>query len=94
MSISQRINKITKEKLNELQAKITLLKKRKLSSTELLDKIISFSIKYEKEFFKFLSEEKQSENINRPKKNFLEFFLSPIEGGGPEDYKEYDYNED
>lgn len=94
MSISQRINKITKEKLNELQAKITLLKKKKLSSTELLDKIISFSIKYEKEFLKFLSEEKQSENIDQSKKNFFEFFLSSIEGGGPEDYKEYDYNED
>jgi hypothetical protein len=94
MSISQRINKITKEKLNELQAKITLLKKKKLSSTELLDKIISFSIKHEKEFFKFIAEEQQSENISHPKKSFLEFFLSSIEGGGPEDYKEYEYEED
>jgi len=27
-------------------------------------------------------------------KKFLEFFLSPLEGGGPADYKEYDYDED
>ncbi len=94
MPISQRENKTIKEKLNELQAKITLLKKKKLSSSELLDKIFSFSIRYEKEFFKFMAEEKQLENINHLKKDFIEFFLLPIEGAGPEDYKEYDYDED
>lgn len=94
MPISQRENKTIKEKLNELQAKITLLKKKKSSSSELLDKIISFSIRYGKEFFKFMAEEKQLENINPLKKDFIEFSLLPIEGAGPEDYKEYDYDKD
>jgi len=94
MSISQRINKETKVKLNELQANIVLIKKKKLSITELLDKIISFSIKNTKEFLDFLFGEEQSDNDKTSRDDFLDFILSPIEGAGPEDFKEYNYNED
>ena len=94
MSISQRIGKSTKEKLNELQAKIFLIKKRKYTITEILDKIITFSIKNEHDLLEFLSEEEKKKESNLQEEKFFEFLLTPIEGAGPEDYEEYENNED
>jgi len=93
MSISQRISKQTKKKLNELQAKIVLMKKRKFSLTELLDVIVSFSLLHKDEFFDFLSNEKQKEELNIHKEEFMQFILTPIEGAGPEDYQEYNFDD-
>ncbi|MHA1298510.1 MAG: hypothetical protein ACTSO9_03605 [Candidatus Helarchaeota archaeon] len=93
MSISQRISKITKAKLNELQAKIVLLKKKKYSLTELLDIIVSFSLLNEDKFLNFLSAEQQNDELNIQKEKFIQFILSPIEGACPEDYKEYDFED-
>lgn len=94
MSISQRINNYTKEKLNELQAKIILLKKKKFTINELIDKIVLFSIQNEKKFIEFLTENDKQENIKDERDSFLNFILTPIEGAGPEDFEEYDFDED
>ncbi|MHA1377616.1 MAG: hypothetical protein ACTSRG_04435 [Candidatus Helarchaeota archaeon] len=93
MSISQRISKTTKDKLNELQAKIVLLKKQKYSLTELLDIVVSFSLLHKDEFFKFLSAEPGKKELNIHKEKFMKFILTPVEGAGPEDYKEYDFED-
>lgn len=93
MSISQRIRKNSSKKLDELQAKIVLLKKKKYSITELLDKVISFSFQHENEFIDYLLNEKQKPEVILHNEAFFTFLHSPAEGAGPEDYEEYDYND-
>ncbi|MHA1266925.1 MAG: hypothetical protein ACTSRS_16935, partial [Candidatus Helarchaeota archaeon] len=66
----------------------------KYSITELLDKLISFSIQHENEFLEFISIEKQKEESNIRSERFFKFITTPIEGAGPEDYEEFHYNED
>lgn len=79
--------------MNELQAKIVLLKKKKYSITELLDKAISFSIQHEDAFIGFLLNESKKPEMNLQKEGFFKFLCSTVEGAGPEDYEEYDYND-
>lgn len=93
MSISQRIRKNSSKKLNELQAKIVLLKKKKYSITELLDKVISFSIQHEDEFIGFLLNDGAKTEVKLQNEPFFTFLRSTLTGAGPEDYEEYDYKD-
>lgn len=92
--MTSKIEKRIKEKLNAIQKKIFLLEKQQYSIPELLDKLISFSLQHENEFLEYISTKKYEKESNLQNENFFKFIMSPVEGAGPEDYKEFDFDED
>lgn len=91
MSVSRRIKIETDQVADELQAKIVLKKGQKVPKIVIIDRALRFAAKKEKEFMKFLLSLKEEEKKGTD--NPLKFILEPVEGGKPEDYMEYDYDD-
>jgi hypothetical protein len=96
MSVSQRISRKTKQKLDEMQAKVVLdrMSGQKMNLPELIDQMAEF---IEDHFEQF---KQQLANRSRPVEGdipvlpaFLKMTIETDAAGSPEDYKEYDYND-
>ena len=96
MSISQRISKKTKQKLDEIQARFVLerINDQKMSLPDLIDQMTEF---IEDHFDQFkeqvVDKSKSAENEDADFPAFLKMTIATNASGSPEDYKEYDFND-
>jgi hypothetical protein len=87
MYTSIKIRKETARKLAKLIGKLTSKSQRRISYDDLINYLIDIATKE-----KVTPKKKQGE-LNSATKKILEMMEQPIEGAGPEDFKEYDYND-
>jgi phage terminase Nu1 subunit (DNA packaging protein) len=96
MSISQRISKKTKQKLDEIQAKFVLEKvnSQKLSLPDLIDQMTEFIEDHFDQFKDKVAERfKSAEDEDADLPAFLKMTIETNAAGSPEDYQEYDFND-
>ncbi len=96
MSISQRIFRKTKQKLDEMQARFVLerVNNQKINLPDLIDKMTEFIEDHFDQFKeKVANESKSTEKDAAELPAFLKMTIETGASGSPEDYKEYDYND-
>ena len=96
MSLSQRIYKTTKAKLDKIQARFVLdrINGQKINLPELIDKMADFTENNFDQFKKDITKMAGKENVpDSDVPEFIRILLSSEAIGGPEDYKEYDFND-
>lgn len=91
MSVSRRLRKESLGLTDELQAKIVLRTTVKLPSTEIIDQALRFAMDKEDEFIEFATGKAKAASDSREK--VAQFLRTPITGAGPEDYTEYDFED-
>ncbi|MFQ5977015.1 MAG: hypothetical protein ACE5OZ_02645 [Candidatus Heimdallarchaeota archaeon] len=91
MSVSRRLKKESLGLTDELQAKIVLKKSVKLPSTEIINRALRFAAAKEDEFIEFVTDEKKTDSSARER--VVAFLSAPLTGAGPEDYEEYDFED-
>lgn len=96
MSISQRISKKTKHKLNEIQARFVLDKNhgKKISLPELIDQMVAFIDDHFEKFKDDVASKVNHAPTGKPLlPAFLQMAMQSNATGGPDDYVEYDFND-
>lgn len=96
MSISQRLSKRTKKKLDEIQARFILDKDNghKVSIPDLIEKMTEFVEEHMEQFKEKLSKASRPGDSDAPgMPEFLKITVEANKPGSPEDYKEYDYDD-
>ncbi|MEX2683263.1 MAG: hypothetical protein Q6373_016935 [Candidatus Sigynarchaeota archaeon] len=96
MSVSQRILKKTKQKLDEIQARFVLerIGDQKLNLPEIIDQMAEFAEDHFEEFKQqVVNRSKAVENNASGRPAFLQMTVETEAPGAPDDYKEYDFND-
>ncbi|MBN2154378.1 MAG: hypothetical protein JW839_23180 [Candidatus Lokiarchaeota archaeon] len=96
MSVSQRISRKTKQKLDDIQAKFVLerIGDQKMNLPELIDQMAEFAEDHFEQFKQKVA--KGSKSVNNDATGLPAFLQMTIEtdaAGSPDDYKEYDYDD-
>jgi hypothetical protein len=96
MSVSQRISRKTKQKLDEMQAKFVLerINDQKMNLPELIDQMTEFIDDHLEEFKQQLANRSRSgEKEATVVPVFLKMTIETDAAGSPDDYKEYEYDD-
>jgi hypothetical protein len=96
MSVSQRISRKTKQKLDEMQAKFVLerISDQKMNLPELIDKMADFvEDNFEQFKQKLVNRTRTVDKDPSALPAFLKMTIETDAAGSPDDYKEYDYND-
>ena len=84
---SIKVSKKTLKKLHKFVGKLKQLKGERISMEDAINYLLSGYKKYEDRSPEFV------EKVNKDRKQFLKILQQGIKGAGPEDYKEYDFED-
>ncbi len=82
-----KVTKKTLQKLHKFVGKLKQLKGERISMEDAINYLLSENKKYEKRSPEFI------EKLNKDREQFLKILQQGIKGAGPEDYKEYGFED-